>query len=367
MYYTLPVVGSVGQIILLAYVVIYFITHRNIQNRIPKYFFWFVVFVIPTQLIVFLSVGGLSSSRIINLIMIVFYLILLSCFRINIEGFFKVYKVFAIFASVTILLQFFQITFLHQVVHQIMLLPIERPVAWYSEGLRPQGIFPEPQVYATFILPILVLVLRKSEYKWALFFTVSIFASTSSLGILCAGAIWGYQVLFSNLSFHKKIGLMLLIVIGAIALIQTPLFEYGIEKIASTNFTNNVRLTRGFTIYSKLPFVRKLFGIGMNNLGYYQQSGQIILNDYMSIAMRDSSYVTTMSDLLIGFGLLATIIYLMFLINLYKNSSCRLLVILLIVLSFAQTILFSGVWYLYIVVILSTLKEDNDCFLVNSR
>ena len=367
MYYTLPVVGSVGQIILLTYMVIYFITHRNIQYHIPKYLLLFTIIVIPIQLVVFQYVGGFTFSRVINLSMIIVYLVILSYFQVNVDGLFKIYKIFAIFASITILIQFVQIHFFNQIVHQIMLLPMERPMGWYNEGLRPQGVFPEPQVFATFMLPILVLVLRKSEYISAIFFTIAIFASTSSLGILCAAAVWGYHAFFSDISNTKKIALILLIAIGTIALTQTSLFEYGINKITSTNFTNNVRLTRGFIIYAKLPIINKLFGIGVNNLAYYQESGQIILNDYMSISMRNSSYVTTMSDLLIGFGLFATLLYLLFLFNLFRNSDCRLLVILLFVLSFAQTILFSGVWYLYMVVIIATLKEENDCFFVGSR
>lgn len=362
-YYTLPVVGSVGQVILLIYVLLFFLIYRNMHYRIPKFLLLFVAFVIPIQLIVFYFVGGLNASRIINILMIVFYLLVLSCFRINIDGLYKVYKIFALFACIMIIIQFVQIHFLNAVVHQIMLLPIERPEAWYSEGIRPQGIFPEPQVFATFVLPILVLVLCKSEYIWALFFTFSILASTSSLGILCAAGIWMYYVFFSEIRMEKKIIIMILIIIGASSFIQMPLFNYAVEKITSTDFTNNVRLTRGFSIYAKLPILNKLFGIGVNNLAYYQSSGQIVLNDYMSLAMRNSSYITTMSELLINYGLFATVIYLNFLYNLFKNSDCSLLVILLFILSFAQTILFSGVWYLYMVVIFATLKENNNCYL----
>jgi hypothetical protein len=365
MYYTLPVVGSVGQIILLIYIIVYFFTHKNIRYNVPKFLLLFTIYVIPVQLVVFYTVGGLNLSRIVNLLMIVFYLIILSCFNINIDGLYKVYKIVALFACITIIIQFVQIQFFNQVVHQIMLLPIERPEAWYSEGLRPQGIFPEPQVFATFMLPILVLTLRKFEYLWAMFFTFAILASTSSLGIICSAGIWVYYVLFSQLSSKKKAFIIAVIFIGVLGLTQTSLFEYGINKITTTNFTNNVRLTRGFTIYAKIPMLYKLFGIGVNNLAYYQESGQIILNDYMSIAMRNSSYITTVSELLINFGLFATLIYLRFLMNLFKNSECRLLVVLLIVLSFAQTILFSGVWYLYMIIIFATLKENNNCYLKN--
>ena len=367
MYYTLPVVGSIGQIILIVYVIIYFIFHRKIHYNVPKYFLLFVLMAIPIQLIVFYFVGGLNYSRIINLLMIVFYLIVLSVFKINIDGLYKAYKIFAFISSIAIIVQFIQIYFFNEIVHQIMLLPIERPEGWYKEGLRPQGIFPEPQVFATFILPVLILTLKKSEYLWSLFFTFSIFASTSSLGIICSVGVWGYYLFFSEIKTWKKgiiFGLMFMLLI---VLTQTSLFEYGTEKIASTDFSNNVRLTRGFLIYYKIPTINKLFGIGVNNLAYLQETGKIILNDKMSIAMRNSSYITTIAELLINYGLVLTLIYLKFLFNLMKNSKNRLFVILLFILSFAQTILFSGVWYLYMVIIFASLNENNDCYLVNKK
>lgn len=362
MYYTLPVVGSVGQVVFIVYVIFFFLLHRDIQYKIPKFLLIFTVVVLPIQMIVFYYVGGFNYSRAINLLMIVFYLVVLGTLKINLNGLYKVYKLFALISCITIIVQFVQINFFNVVVHQIMLLPIERPEEWYQEGLRPQGIFPEPQVFATFILPILVLTIRKSEYVWSLFFTLSIFASTSSLGIICSLGVWGYYTFFSSIAIEKKIMVMILMLVGIASLTQTSLFEYGVEKIMSTDFTHNVRLTRGFSVFLKIPVVNKIFGIGVNNLAYYQKSGQILLNDNLSIAMRNSSYITTMAELLINYGLLAAFIYLKFVFNLFKNSDCKLLVILVLVLSFAQTILFSGVWYLYMVLIFATLKEHNDCF-----
>lgn len=361
-YYTLPVVGSIGQMILFFYVLIFLLTHRNILFSVPKEFLLFVLITIPIQIFDFLSVGGFNTSRAVNLVMILVYLFLLSIYRINLSGLYKVYKIVAVLSSIAIIVQFVQIYFMNQIVHTIMLLPMDRPKGWYSEGLRPQGFFPEPQVYATFILPVLVLALKNKDYKLAVFFSVSIVLSTSSLGVLCTAGVWLYYILFSPLGSGRKISLITLVIIGAIALTQMNIFEYTIQKITSTDFSNNVRLTRGFSIYNVLPDVNKFFGIGVNNLKYFHESGQLNMSNYNSFGMRNPAYITTIPQLLINYGLISTLLYLKMLYVFFKNTSLRLMVVLLFVLSFGQTILFSGVWYLYVVIIISANSKDAICF-----
>ena len=363
-YYTLPGVGSVGQAILFLYVLFFFLIRKNIHYRIPKWLCCFTFYVLPIQMIVFRFVGGFNLSRAINLLMIVFYLVILSCFNINLNGLYKVYKFVGFIASVFIIVQIY---IANQFVHQIMLLPMKIPENWYSRGIRPTGIFAEPQVYATFVLPLLILNIKRREYKWAIFFTISIIASTSSLGILCTVGIWGYYSLSSELSLLHRIIICAIGIIGVLAIVQTSLFDYAIQKIATIDYLNDVRLTRGFSIWLKLPLVNKIFGIGVNNLSYYMNSGQIILNDKMTRGMLNPAYVTSVYELMINYGLIAAMIYIMMLINLLKNTDIKILVILLFVLSLGQTILFSGVWFLYMLIIMSTLKNKNNCFLRKKR
>lgn len=362
-YYTLPIGGSIGQIILFSYTIIYIMLHRNIKYKIPKWLFVFTLFIIPVQLAVFNQIGGFNSSRLVNLLMIIVYLMLLSIFKVDIDGLMYVYKVIAAVASLLIIVQFIQIYFGGQVVHQIMLFSFERSELWYQEGLRPQGLFPEPQAYATFILPLLVLCLMKKEYAWSLFLTFSILLSTSTLGMICSLGVWSIYVLTSTISLKKKIIVIVILLAVVACVITLPIFDYTMQKLLRTDFLHNVRLTRGFTIYTQLPWDNKIFGIGVNNLEYCQEVGLIELNDYISRVMRNPSYITTASELLINYGLIAAIIYAGMLINFFKNSELRLMVVLLFVLSFAQTILFSGVWFLFVIIIVSTLREEGNAFL----
>lgn len=365
-YYTLPIVGSVGQIILFAYLLCYLFFCKHRKAEVPKWLFAFFIISIPIQIMDFYRVGGFNASRAVNLFMIAVYIFLLSSLKIRMDGLIRIYKFVALIASILIIVQFVQINFLGQVVHQIMVLPVERPEAWYQGGIRPQGLFPEPQVYATFILPLLVLCLEKKEYMWSGFLTISVVVSTSTLGILCSIGIWFYYVMMASIRLSRKVLIIGCAFIVLIMLIKTPIFSYAIEKILNTDFTNNVRLTRGFLIYDSLSDFNKLFGIGVNNLAYYSSSGQIILNDTLSRTMTNSFYITTVAELLVNYGAIAAVIYLGMMINLFRNSTCKLLVIILIVLSFGQTILFSGVWYMYMVIIMSTLRKDNNCFITKN-
>lgn len=367
MFYPLEGAGSYGQAILFLYFIIYFFKHGFHGFNPPKGLIYFIIPLYPLQAIVFYLYGGFTIERLINLVMIFVYLILLGCLKVNINGLLKVYKYVAIIASVLIIVQFVQINVFGQVVYTILLLPIERPEAWYLEGIRPQGLFPEPQVYATFILPLLVKTILKKDYRLAIFLTLSIAFSTSSLGILSSAFVWLSLFVFSDSQKrHRTLYLSIFLICLAICT-QLSVFDFAINKILETNFEENVRLTRGFYIYSELPTINKFLGIGVNNLDFWLEHGKLTLIDSITALMRHAGYITTMSELLVNFGLFLTIIYLGWLWNLYKNSEEKIMVVLLFVLSFGQTILFSGIWYFYMIFILNTLNSNNNCFLHKDR
>lgn len=367
-YYTLPVISSVGQMIMLVYILIYVFLHKKISLQIPKYLLVFIIYGIPVQIITFSLNGGFNINRVINLIMVVVFTMTISMFQINKDFFYKAYFWIGLITSIAIIIQAIQVFIFGQNVQHIMILPMEPPEAWYSEGLRPVGFFPEPQVYATFVLPLLVHVLTERKYVWGVFFSVAIVASTSSLGVLCVLGIWAYVVIFSDLSVKRKVAIILMAVVVLGIIISTPLFTYAIEKVANTDYSNNARLTRGFYIWSELKPIEQFFGIGMNNLAYYLDTGKLVLTDRLSVLMRDPSYVTSVAQLLIYWGVIGTIIYFIFVGNLVKNSKNSLMILLFIALSFGQTILFSNVWIFYLMIIISSLREENDCFIkVNIR
>lgn len=363
MYYTFPIGGSVGQFIFLLYFVLTFPRHLiRKKPHLSKGMLLFCVVMVPLQTLAFYLYGGFNAQRLINLIMIFFYTVFLGYYDINIKGLIKVYKIVAIIASIAIIYHFVLINVLGRQVEAILLLPVERPEGWYQSGLRPMGVFPEPQVYATFILPLLIMTVQNKERAISLFLTFCIALSTSSLGIFCALGIWMYHTLSAKMNKLLIIASLVLLIVIIYIVSTLSIFEYAVEKIATTDFEENTRLTRGFYIYSLLPTIHQIIGIGANNVEYAMESGKLFVDDNLTVLMKNPAYMTTTAELLVKYGLILTIIYFGMLWNFYKNSECKILVLLLFFLSFGQTILFSGVWLVFMIFIQATLNNNNNCF-----
>ncbi len=361
-YYSLPGAGSIGQVVLLAYLFVKLLTQKMENYKIPKYYFLFIIVCIPLQCINFSVYGGFYSSRALNLISLFMYLVMLSTFSIDIEKLFHTYKLVSAISSAAIVVQFFQIFILGQKAYPIYLLPGGYPDRWFLQGVRPTGFFPEPQIYATAMLPLLILLLKHTEYLNALLLTLAIMASTSTLGILCAGAIWLYFLLYSA-SIKQKIAILSVGGLLLLLFLQTSWFEYALEKLTGTDYQNNARLTRGWLVYQNLPLVQKIFGIGMNNINYFIESGRMTFHDRISAVMTNKGYITSAYQILVYWGALGTVLYLLMIFAYYRNSELKIMVLLLCALTFGQTIIFSGIWLFYVMLIQATLKENNSCFI----
>lgn len=353
-YYQLPIVGSVGSLILYAYTIvkIFRTFWGGKQYYCIKSYLLFTVYLFTSQWIVFAINGGLNSSRVINIFTVVmlFFSVTIGSQEIDIERFYKIYSLVAIISGIVMIAQFLQIYILGMTVSHIMLLPMDVPESWYSGGLRPVGFFPEPQAFATYVLPCFVLALYKEKYIVVAIIAVSILCSTSSLGILCALGILGYFLWRSHIKLSHKFIITVLAIASVAYAFLSGYFDFAIQKIMTTDYTNNVRLTRGWSVFMDLNPLQRIFGIGMNNLGYFIEHNKIILTDSITILMTHASYITTAYEVLVYFGVIGTCIYLIFAKDIFKYARYKILPILLVILSFGQTIIFNSAWVEYLII-----------------
>lgn len=356
-------ISSLGMLIMYFYTAYKFVFFQKKKVYIPKWLFIFMLYLLSTQFIIFFCYGGIDNSRIFNIIsaILMIFIIAVNMNSLNKRVFLKNYIIIAFIASVFIIIQSVQINVMHQNVKQIMLLPFEINSEWYSVGIRPMSFFPEPQAYATFILPLIIILMEEKKKFLVILFSFAIVISTSSLGILSVLIIFIYYLLSSNMNIKQKIMILFFIMIGIFITLNLPAFKFAIDKILNTDFINNVRLTRGLTVFSKLEFLQKMFGIGYNNLGYFLQQAFIILNDDLSHVMKNPAYVTSVYEILIYFGVCGFYFYLLMFISFLKQKKYRILIILLLILSFAQTIFFNASWIFYMLIYLnySNLKEKS--------
>lgn len=358
-------ISSLGIIIMYIHTFYRVLINGRRAIMIPKWLFLLDIYILITQFFIFEVYGGMNSSRLFNILTAILMLIVL-VFNLDIlnkKVFLRNYICIAMIASFLIIIQNIQINIFNQEVHQIMLLPMEVSDEWYSVGIRPTSIFPEPQVYATYILPLVIILLEKKEKALVVFFSLSICLSTSSLGILALLFIFLYYFCLNDLKIRKKAFILLGLILVIFIMLKIPFFNYSMNKILETDFTNNVRLTRGFNVFTKLDLPQMIFGIGYNNFGYFLDQNYLIMNDTISHVMKNPAYITSIYETLVYFGLIGFGIYGIFFISFLKQKKFRVLILLLFVLSFAQTILFNGSWLFYLIIYFNYTKKNNNNFI----
>jgi len=191
---------------------------------------------------------------------------------------------------------------------------------WY-EGSRPTSFFSEPQAYASYMMPFLFLSLRKREVIWAITITMSVFLSTSSLGILMMLILWFGYVFFEVKKIKTRISIFSVLSVFTLLLIYSSTFEFSRNKILETAFIGNPRISRGFEVYSVLNPKQMLIGVGYGDLGNFVYT--IKENFIWGIGNESRAslgYFTGISGIMIQFGLLGLIILITMFYKLWKKS-----------------------------------------------
>jgi hypothetical protein len=219
---------------------------------------------------------------------------------------------------------------------------------------RLHSFFPEPSYYSIYLLPILALSLKEKKYKTALLFIITIFISTSSLGIISSVII-----LLIYLITNKKLKETLLLssAILFIGLIWfyfgfgvENLLKYNSEKIMNLDENSSLRIYGYIEFYQLLPELQKIIGIGYNQLPMY----------FAEYNLKNYSNAFVLS--LINFGFLGLLSLLIFIINKYLNlkKDNRIFIVIFTIICAVDAFLYN-MYFFYIltfVFIMEKSKED---------
>lgn len=360
--YSLPVM-SYGLVFASLYSVICVLIKGRLSFNIS--ILTFTVWCIISQLFIYILSGTFAKNQNTYFFMFVATFLLACMCEIEKESFFKVYYVFGVFFSVLVIYQFVMGNVFGVPQNAIRILPVaeEDMHFWIQNSTRASGVFTEPQAYCSYILPLLIMLLFKRRIKSAIFVSIAIFASTSSQGIIIALIIWGYYLIVYEENGKKKffrfLGGMLVLILALLVLRNIPTFAPIIDKIFSISINGyDIRLTKGFQIYWAMPLRDKITGIGFGNLHDYLLSGKF--NFFWIRLTRDEllAYITTMSNVLVSFGIVAFFLY----INIFRKNwkpgtpEAKLMLIVILVSSFTQTALFNA-WYVFYWVVFEVLDS----------
>lgn len=196
---------------------------------------------------------------------------------------------------------------------------------YYMWNFRASSLFLEPSYFALYSLPCVVIILFKRNKKINDIITlvitcIAILFSTASSGLV--GLVITFAVYFfkrtDNAIKHGSL-IKFIIVLTAIAVAFIFLFasensEFILYRL-STGGSFNQRVTRGIIIYTKLPFINQLFGVGLNNVEAY------MLKYNLSTPYDEGNlnYSCSLIQTLNYFGLIGLLILILFLLSLLKR------------------------------------------------
>jgi hypothetical protein len=123
------------------------------------------------------------------------------------------------------------------------------------------------------------------------------------------------------------------------------------RKILAINFADDIRLTRGFLVYATFPIADALLGINDGLQAYVLENINAwwVAAGIASESEHLLGYVTTVAGMFVWYGAFAgAMLFALFLALLrHEDPEWRILLYVIVLLSFSQTILFNAWWLFY--------------------
>ena len=303
---------------------------------------------------------------------------------IDYEFFMKAYKVTG---SIVLMFLFVQIISFHLFGHVIRgmlpFLPITESYggegAWrygvylVSEGSQYNAfssLFSEGSHFSLYMVPLLCIVMPLKEnnsfrgYTLPALITVGILLVNSGNGLICCLIIWvSHMLLKSNLSISKK--MFGLVFIGLICLSVYTILSRNSNYDAmlgrlfviedSSKYATakaDYRIYRGFDLYSQLPIINKIFGVGYKALtssaNYFG-----ITSIYDKSNIQAFEYLNTIAQILIYSGAVGFLLFFAFVKNLFKTlqANGKIILITFLALCFSSSIYYDAIWEFTLVLI----------------
>lgn len=356
-----------GITILVIYSVICLVRYKKMYFYKPLLGFILVAVVMQVISILRLS-SDVTQYNTGNLLMIlcVIFIITLTVQEIDLDLFYKVYRIIGIIVLIGLFYQAFIYYVLNMSLTPLMINATEiiSDTKLFYVALRPSSFFSEPSAMCQMLLPLLYLALIKKEKILSSAIVVGCFLSTSSIGIVLSIIMVAIYIIVVN----KKIALKFIFGTVAIFVVFFVLFSssdfssnYAINKILSINILDDVRISRGFQIYMSFPIEEKLFGVGLGGVANYLINDPTVNFDWMSLTKSAGwGYSNSIAGSFLYWGVFGGIMYIGFLFSFIKhiNKEISIFYIPIIILVFVAQFMFDTTFLFYIMILLAIVFKS---------
>jgi hypothetical protein len=360
--------SSYGIVILLSYSFIQFVfVNKNILFH--KYLLLLVSYIIFISIINIFRFDNLSTTLVNSLIEIILIFVAISILipTFNFNNFYRFYQIVGLIALSILYVQAIRLYIFGLPAIPVTILPVltGQEHFWGNMlGKRPSSLFSEPQAYASFMVPLLLYYIKKKKIIFAHIVSISILLSTSSLGIIIVSYIYIYTIILKRDNSNRKIQISFVFIILILMFIRLEIFSFSLNKIIEIEIFNNIRLTRGFLVYSTFSLWDILLGISNTLQSYISITIQEtwVTTYYTNGSERLLGYVTSVAGMFIRHGLVAGILYLFMFFKMFQNEDKdhRIFLYIIIIMSFGQTLFFNAWFVFYYIIYLGSCNKINN-------
>lgn len=253
----------------------------------------------------------------------------------------------ALFSSIGILYHFIELQNGH-ICHPIKLpfMPeMDNQTRLYENILRPTSFFWEPASYVTFMMFPFFIQLYSRKYILAFLLLFFILLSTSTNGIALGFIMLIAYVFTQKIKMQYRVLTLILGCFMLLFLLNSSLFESGVEKLNNTNFDNEVRLINGPNTIFSMNKAHWLFGFPNVNLDDYVRANPnvntLVLNNGII-------YLSTFWNIWAKYGIISLILYLYAYYKMVNgNKELFPYVFVLFIALFTQSITYSNYMFLF--------------------
>ena len=332
---------------------------------IPKLFLYYILYISVVNLS---TAPEFSLSNLISIALFGFSLaFMLSYSLLDIPTFLKAYKIIVIVCIAFFAIQ--ELNFRAFGVRPSGLIPgiplmanSEEGDASYIEHLkgvyRSSSFFLELSYFADFLGPFLGVSLfmmkGAQRYIYSAIITITLLVLGSGNGLLILGIVWGVRIIktVKIASFIAKIASILLfaslIFVGVNYYTNSEMGASVIERGSNldSDRSASMRIYRGWAVYDDMPTIYKIVGSNSHRIdSFIRNSSASFLFD------QNDKYFNTWQYIFITGGIIGFILFLLFLLSLYRNNTDlgKTLILLTIVTSLTSSTYLSVGMLFYLV------------------
>lgn len=349
------------ELFILPLLVLYFIRYKSLSIlNLKRYFLYFFIALLLTLINVLVGTSLNLTVSTYAFLRHVFYAVIIVSIghkNFNIDYAAKVLIVVALLNSFYGFIQYFAYKLTGIILPwHFDFLPvkygtnlIENSTYFFNEfGYRFSGLFSEPAHFSQYVsIALLVILFYKSDNFNVSRFSKIVVAVVFILALLLNGSGTGFAMIVfvmalfivnnEKKTFKNVLLKIFFIVLGIIFLvyiINNQILNVGLDRILSISdlSSGNIRIFRPFQVFSSLPVLNKIIGIGYANYREYVINSSLATAYELSI---NSAWTNTFGYILVGSGILGFLFYICFVIYLFKSTKYFYRYLVILILLFA--------------------------------